>query len=249
MKNILLEITFNGSFYHGWQIQKNAITVQQVLKEIIEKLTNEQIVLNGCSRTDAGVHANSFCCNFKTNSGIPSEKFADALNANLPSDIVVKKSENVPLDFHSRYDCKGKRYIYKILNSKSKNPFKEKLVYYYPYSIDVDLLNEQASDFVGEYDFTSFCASGSEVESKVRRIYDFTVERKDDEVIFSVTGNGFLYNMVRIMVGTLLDINTGKIEKDTIKEIIDKKSRANAGITVPGEGLYLDKVYYKEVLE
>lgn len=248
MRNILLEITFNGSFYHGWQIQNNATTVQQTLKETIEKLTNEQIVLNGCSRTDAGVHANSFCCNFKTDSTIPSHKFADALNANLPSNIVVKKSEEVLMDFHSRYDCKAKRYIYKILNSKNKNPFKDKLIYYYPYEIDVELLNEQSSDFVGEYDFTSFCASGSEVESKVRKIYDFTVERKDDEVIFSVTGNGFLYNMVRIMVGTLLDINSGKIQKDTIKEIIKKKSRDSAGITVSGEGLYLDKVYYEEVL-
>lgn len=246
MKNIFLKISYNGSFYHGWQIQPNGVTVQQTLKEAIEELTDEKINLLGCSRTDSGVHAKEFCCNFKTNSTIPPEKFAQAINVKIPKSIVVLSSKQVSDDFHSRYDAKGKRYVYRLLNSKNESPFLDKLVYFYPYDVDADLMNAQAKDFIGTYDFSAFCASGSEVESKVRTIYDFSVERRGDEVVFTVSGDGFLYNMVRIMVGTLLDICSGKIEKGTVKDIIASKERSRAGVTVPGCGLYLEKVFYDE---
>lgn len=247
MTNILLNISFNGSAFHGWQIQPNAVTVQQTLCDAIEKLTGERLNVVGCGRTDAGVHANSFYCNFKTQSTVPPDKFSDALNCILPDTIVVKSSMEVSATFHARYDCDGKRYIYRILNSKTKSPFLCGLVYHYPYEIDCEKLNTAAKDFIGTYDFSAFCASGCEVVDRVRTIYDFNVYRQGDEVIFSVEGNGFLYNMVRIMVGTLLDIGRGKIDKDSIKKILLSKSRNNAGVTVPGEGLYLDEVFYDGV--
>lgn len=247
MKNVLLEISFNGAYFHGWQIQPNAVTVQQTLRDAIESLTHEKINLVGCSRTDAGVHANSFYCNFKTESTVPPDKFADALNCSLPDTIVVISSKEVPESFHARYDCTGKRYIYRILNTKTKSPFLNKLVYHYPYKIDCEMLDKAAKDFIGKYDFSAFCAAGCDVSDRVRTIGSFTVQRNGDEVVFSVEGNGFLYNMVRIMVGTLLDINRGVIDGDSIKKIIQSKSRDNAGVTVPGEGLYLDKVFYNGV--
>ena len=247
MKNILLEISFNGAFFHGWQIQPNAVTVQQTLRDAIENLTNEKINLIGCSRTDAGVHANSFYCNFKTNSTVPSEKFADALNCSLPDSVVVVSSKEVPDSFRARYDCKGKRYVYRVLNTKAKSPFLNKLVYHYPYKIDCDMLDKASKAFIGKYDFSAFCAAGCDVSDRVRTIRDFSVIRQGNEVVFSVEGDGFLYNMVRIMVGTMLDINRGVIDKDSIKQIILSKSRDNAGVTVPGEGLYLDEVFYDGV--
>ncbi|MBQ7580127.1 MAG: tRNA pseudouridine(38-40) synthase TruA [Clostridia bacterium] len=247
MKNILLNISFNGSFFHGWQIQPNAVTVQQTLCDAIKNLTNESVNLIGCSRTDSGVHANSFVCNFKTESTIPPEKFADALNCELPDTVVVKESFEVPESFHARYDCKGKRYVYRILNTKTKSPFFNGLVFHYPYEIDVEKLDRASKDFVGTHDFTAFCAAGSDVADKVRTIRSFQVFRRGDEVVFSVEGDGFLYNMVRIMVGTLLDIGRGKIDQNSIKKIISEKSRDNAGVTVPGEGLYLDEVFYDGV--
>lgn len=248
MKNIFLEICFNGSFYHGWQIQPNAKTVQQTLKDAVERITGESVNLIGCSRTDADVHANSFCCNFRTQSGIAPQKFSDALNSVLPENIAVKQSKQVHDNFHARYDCLKKTYVYKILNSRTRNPFMTNLCYLYSYHIDDNLLNMQSKDYIGKHDFTSFCASGSSAESKIRTIYDFKVERNNDEVFFTVEGDGFLYNMVRIMVGTLLEINNGKIERDTIKQIILEKKREKAGITVPGHGLYLDKVFYGSIV-
>lgn len=247
MRNILLEISFNGKNYHGWQIQENAVTVQQTLRDALKKVLCLDGGITGCSRTDAGVHANMFCCNFKTPTPIPLENIPLAVNSQLPGDIVVKRAEEMPDDFNSRFDCKRKRYIYIVRNSPIRDPFRDGLCYCYPRRIDEKFLDEQAKSFVGEYDFNAFCASGCEVEDRVRRIYSFDVYRKNEDVVFSVTGNGFLYNMVRIMVGTLIDTGRGKIEKDSIGDIIKSRQRENAGITVPGEGLYLDKVFYSEV--
>ena len=244
MKNFLLEISYKGDRYHGWQVQSNAVTVQEKLQDAIESVFGNREDVKGCSRTDSGVHANVFCCNFRTEKEIPAEKIPAALNANLPSDISVKNCREVPYEFHARYDCKGKEYVYKIWNAQERNPFYNKLYYNYKYNIDIDTLNREAQDFVGVYDFSSFCAAGSSVEDMTREIYSFRIEKSGDEIFFYVSGNGFLYNMVRIMVGTLLDISSGKIEKGKIKEIIDSRNRENAGFTVPAEGLYLNKVYY-----
>ncbi|MBE6782473.1 MAG: tRNA pseudouridine(38-40) synthase TruA [Ruminococcaceae bacterium] len=244
MRNLLLEISYNGMNYHGWQVQANAVTIQEKLQDAIEVVFGNREDVKGCSRTDSGVHANVFCCNFKTDKNIPAEKVPDALNANLPCDISVKSCKEMPLGFHARYDCKGKEYVYKIWNSSTRNPFLDKLCYFYKYHLDEKLLSEEAKDFIGKHDFSAFCAAGSSVEDKIREIYSFDVRREGDMVLFIVSGNGFLYNMVRIMVGTLLDISSRKIERGSIPEIIQSKNRSEAGFTVISDGLYLNDVYY-----
>ncbi len=244
MYNYLLEISYNGAAYHGWQVQENAITVQEKLQDAIENVFGERADVKGCSRTDSGVHANSFFCNFKSDKYISPEKIPMALNTNLPFDISVKSCKEVDIDFHARYDCKGKEYVYKVWNSQVRNPFYENLYYHYKYSVDVDLLDRQAKDFIGKYDFSAFCAVGSSVEDKVREIYSFDVKKYGDEIYFIVNGDGFLYNMVRIMVGTLLYIANEKIEENSINNIILSKDRSKAGFTVPPEGLYLNRVFY-----
>ena len=162
----------------------------------------------------------------------------------MPGDIAVYGCDEKQADFHARYDCKGKEYIYKIWNGKQRNPFLNGYALHFPRDLDVNRLNDIAAEFVGTYDFTSFCASGCTVRSMTRSVYECSVRREDELVIFSVHGNGFLYNMVRIMVGTLLDMNDGKID-ESLKSIIGAKDRNRAGITVPGCGLYLNKVFYE----
>ena len=243
-RNIKLIISYDGTAYHGWQMQENAITVQQVLTEAAERITSQKVSLNGCSRTDAGVHANIFCCNFRTESETDTWTLLRGINALLPDDVAVLNVEDTDIDFHARFDCKGKEYIYKIWNSKVKNPFLKDKALHYPYLLDAELMNEQAKKFIGTHDFSAFCAAGSTVKDNVRTVYDCGVRREGDLVTFYVKGNGFLYNMVRIMVGTLLYINSGKIEKDTVPEIIESRDRLCAGITAKAHGLYLNDVYY-----
>lgn len=244
MRNLRLWLKYNGTAYHGWQIQDNADTVQGQLETAVEQIFCEKISVNGCSRTDAGVHANEFCCNFRTENPLSCETVTRALNAKLPLDIAVMKCEEVPLGFHSRFDTKSKEYIYKIWNSELRNPFLLDTVFQYKYNLDERKLDKSAKDFIGTYDFKAFCASGSSVQDTVRTIYNAEVSRNGDLVIFKVEGDGFLYNMVRIMVGTLIYINEGKIKENEIKDIILSGNRNNAGKTVSPEGLYLNKVNY-----
>lgn len=243
-KNVKLFITYDGTDYHGWQMQENAITVQECITRAAERIFAQKISVNGCSRTDSGVHANEFCCNFRFDGERAEDKIILGMNSQLPEDIRVFGCEYANIDFHSRFDCKGKEYIYKVWNGKTGNPFMQRYSLFYPYELDEKLLDRQAKDFIGSHDFAAFCAAGSVVKDTVRTISDFSVKREGDLVTFSVTGDGFLYNMVRIMVGTLLYINAGKIEKDTIPDIIRSKDRVRAGITVRPEGLYLNKVFY-----
>ena len=244
MRNLLLTLRYNGAAYHGWQMQPNGDTVQSRLADAFRSIGGADENIIGCSRTDAGVHANMFCCNVRTACTVPTEKIPDALNAHLPHDISVYACREVPYEFHARYDCKGKEYIYIIYNGKYRNPFYENRAMFYPYELDAELLNSAAKDFIGIHDFSSFCSSGTEVQDKTREIFDCSVEHKDDIIKFTVSGNGFLYNMVRIIVGTLIEIQQGKIEKDKIPFIIDSKNRENAGATAPACGLYLNKVIY-----
>lgn len=245
MKNVKLIISYDGSAYHGWQMQENAITVQQCLTDAAEKIFCQKITVTGCSRTDSKVHANTFCCNFRFEGERETEKIIKGLNSQLPEDIRVLGCEYAEEDFNARFDCKGKEYIYKIWNGKIGNPFLTRYALFYPYSLDAELLDRQAKDFIGTYDFSAFCASGSVVKDTVRTVRDCSVRREGDTVIFSVTGDGFLYNMVRIMVGTLLYINSGKIPENSIKSIIESRDRKNAGITARPEGLYLNRVFYE----
>ena len=244
MRNLLLTISFDGSAYHGWQVQENAVTVQQTLQDALERICSKRDNVVGCSRTDSGVHANMYCCNVRTESTIDCKKLVGALNAVLPKDIAAIACEEVDYDFHARYDCKSKEYIYKIWNSRSKNPFLYDYSLHYKYPLDEKFLDSQAKAFIGTHKFDSFCAAGSSVEDTERTVVNAAVEREGDMVIFRVEANGFLYNMVRIMVGTLIDISRGKIPADSIEGIINAKNRSAAGYTAPAHGLYLNKIHY-----
>ncbi len=244
MRNILLKLKYLGTNYHGWQVQSNASTVQETLQDAVEQILQRREDIKGCSRTDAGVHANMYCCTLKTESEIECYKLMGALNSALPCDISVFSVEDVPFDFHPRYSCTAKQYIYKIHNSVARDPFLYgRALHYKPY-IDEVMLNSEAQDFLGTHDFTTFCGTKTDVEDCVRTIYDISVKRDGELVTISVTGDGFLYNMVRIIVGTLLFINEGKCSQGSIPWMILGKDRSLAGQTAPACGLYLNKVFY-----
>ena len=243
-RNISLTLMYDGSQFHGWQMQENAETVQGHLTQALEQILGHKVTIYGCSRTDCGVHANTFCCNFRTDKEITCEKIKVGINALIPESIAVLSAEEKPEDFNARFDCKGKEYVYLVWNSRVRNPFYVNRVLHYPIAIDEKLLDKECKAFIGYHDFSAFCASGTEVQDKRRTVYDFSVKREGNMVIFTVKGDGFLYNMVRIMVGTLLDINNGKIPSGTLSDIILSKERVRAGITAKPCGLYLNKVYY-----
>ncbi len=245
MRNLLVNISFNGANYHGYQVQKNAVAVAQILQDAIERVIGVREDIVGCSRTDTGVHANSYYFNMKTENSIPCDRFVYAMNRALPADICVNSCVEADLDFHSRYNAKAKEYIYKIWNSKIKNPFMQNMVYQYGYNLDIELLNKACKDFLGTHDFKAFCSAGGKDIPTVRTIYECEIYREGDMVIFRVLGNGFLYNMVRIMVGTLIRINEGVIAPDAIPDIIASKNRQNAGKTAQAKGLYLNRVLYE----
>lgn len=244
MRNIKLTIQYDGTEYHGWQSQKNAVTVQEVLEKAIFKLTGARPRVTGCSRTDTGVHAKHFVCNFGSETTIPCDKIPLALNSFLPDDIVCLFAEDEEADFHSRYSAKKKRYTYYIQNSKFPDVFKVNYAWHYSYPLNVEEMQKAAEAFLGEHDFIGFAASGFTVKTTVRTIYDISVTKEGDTVKISVLGNGFLYNMVRIMAGTLAFVGAGKIKADEMEDIIASCDRKRAGITAPPEGLYLTEVFY-----
>ena len=244
MRNIFLKLKYIGTAYHGWQVQENAQSVQQVLQDAIEAVTGSRGCVTGCSRTDAGVHANMYCCTLKTESEIDCYKLQGALNAKLPRDISVYACMDVDADFHPRYSCTAKQYVYKIYNGVARDPFFENRALYYRPHLDENLLNAEAKYYIGTHDFTSFCSTKSDVEDNTRTVYDASVSRDGDVVTFTVTADGFLYNMVRIMVGTLLFISEGKRKTGSIPDIIKAKDRNSAGMTAVSCGLYLNKVFY-----
>lgn len=247
MVNQKLTIAYDGSAYHGWQIQDNADTVQGRFEKALERVYGTHISINGCSRTDTGVHANEFCLNFRSELDIADENLVRAVNTYLPDDIAVLHCEKVDYDFHARYDCKSKQYIYRIKSCKIKDPFNYNKVLLYKYKLDTDIMNVAAQFFKGKHDFSCFCASGSTALSNIRTVYSADVKQVGDEIVYTVEADGFLYNMVRIMVGTLIYVSQGKISVDEIPDIIASHDRTRAGITAPACGLYLNKVNYIEV--
>ena len=225
MRNLLLTICYDGKRYHGWQIQKNALAVQDVFQSALGKVLHENPELKGCSRTDSGVHAYEFCISLKTCRDIPCERLQMALNHFLPPDIAVKSCREVPLDFHARYSCRGKEYVYKIWNEPVRDPFLDGYALHYWYPLPVDRLDQAAQGFLGSHDFTSFCTLDSRDRgSLVRTVTESRVERLGGMVTFTVAADGFLYNMVRIMTGTLLRVAQGKIAPEDIPGIIEAKN-------------------------
>lgn len=250
---ILLTLSYLGSDFCGYQIQPDGRTVQGELNAAAKALFGFDCDITGCSRTDTGVHANSFCATVTKkgetyiDTSIDISRIPSAFNAHLPNDISVRAAVMVDDDFHPRYDVKYKEYVYRIYNSQTRNPMEIGRSWHIPQKIDSDSLENMkiaAAAFVGEYDFSSFMASGSKVQSTVRDVKYAKVEREGDVITFTVAADGFLYNMVRIMTGTLVDVARGKISADNISSIIKSCDRSRAGITAPAEGLYLNKIIY-----
>lgn len=245
MNRFMLILSYVGTNYCGWQIQNNALSVQRVVIDTLESVVGKLYDgLHGCSRTDSGVHADCFVCHFDSETKIPPENIVKALNSRLPDDISCLDCKIANQDFHARYSVKSKTYRYVINNSHIPNPFTNRHELLYNRKINVDLLNSVAKEFIGYHDFSAFCASGSSIEDKRRNIYSCDVFIENGRVVFEICGDGFLYNMVRIIVGTLLSVNEGEISPESIKDIINSKDRKNAGYTVSAIGLHLHNVNY-----
>lgn len=244
MRNIKLTIEYDGKEFNGWQKQTNKLNIQGEIERAIEAITGEKIELNASGRTDAGVHSLGQVANFKTNSKIPIDKFAIAINSQVKSSIRIINAEEVAQSFHSRYNCKQKTYRYIINNSKYGSAVYRNLEYHMPIKLDFDKMKKAIKYFEGQHDFKGFKASGTSSKSSVRAIYKAELKQDGDRIIIELTGNGFLYNMVRIISGTLVDVGLGKINPESIPEIIESRDRTKAGKTLPPQGLYLVKVDY-----
>lgn len=245
MRNIKLVIEYDGKDFNGWQKQPNKLNIQGTIEQAIERITGEKVELNASGRTDAGVHAYGQVANFKTNSKIAIEKIPIAINSNIKKSIIIKSAEEVEEKFHSRLNCKRKTYRYIINNSKYGTAIYRNLETHIPIRLNVEKMKQAIKYFEGEHDFKAFKASGTSSKSSVRTIYKAEIIEKENEKIYiELTGNGFLYNMVRIISGTLVEVGLEKIKPEEIKEIIKSKKRENAGKTLPPQGLYLLRVEY-----
>jgi len=243
-RNLLLTIAYVGTRYHGFQIQKNAVTVQAVFQDALKRSVGELPDIKGCSRTDAGVHAKEYCLNFHTTSGLPEDRLVDALNHHLPRDIRVMSAREVADSFHARYSCAAKRYRYLVFNGRVMDPFLEGFALRFVPHIDHEALNLAAQRFVGVFDFLPFSGCRRDRADTIREVSEFSVTRENDLVTLLVTADGFLYNMARVMTGTLLSIASGALTPESIDAVFASKERINRCFTAPAAGLYLDKVYY-----
>lgn len=245
MKRVKLIVAYDGTNYHGWQVQDNGITIEEVLNRTISELVQEDIKVIGASRTDAGVHACGNVAVFDTESRIPGDKFSFALNQRLPEDIRIQESCEVDADFHPRYADTVKTYEYNILNRRFELPSKRLYASFCYYPMDIERMNQAAAYLVGEHDFKSFCSAGAQVQTTVRTIYAVNVTKEDDMVHIRITGNGFLYNMVRIIAGTLMQVGTGLMEPEQVKGILEARDRSRAGPTAVAKGLTLVEIRYE----
>ena len=245
-QNYKIIVEYDGSNYSGWQVQKNTRqTIQQKLEDALSRINKKRVEVTGAGRTDAGVHAAGQTANFFLDVDIPTEKIPIALNTELPADIICKKAEKVGADFHARYDARGKKYRYRILNSNFNSVFVRNFVYNVYQKLDLKVMQRAAEIFEGSHDFASFCAAGSSVESTVRKINSIDLYRAEDgEIWIDVIGNGFLYNMIRILAGTLIETGLGKRTLSEMEYILQSCDRNNAGFTAPAQGLTLMKVFY-----
>ena len=244
MRNIKLIVEYDGSRYYGLQKQPNKETVQSEIERAIKEITGEEVNITYSGRTDAGVSAYGQVISFHTSTDIPVDKLCLALNSHLKKSIIIQNAEEVDDKFHPRYSCKGKKYRYVINNSRHGTAIFRKNEYHVPQKLDVDKMKEAIKYFEGTHDFKGFKASGTSNKDSVRTIYEANIYTQDDRIFIELRGNGFLYNMVRIITGTLIDVGLGKIEPKDIVDIIESKDRKRAGKTVPPHGLYLVEVYY-----
>lgn len=244
---VKLTVAYDGTNYHGWQIQNNALSVEEVLTGALCGLLGEEVELAGASRTDAGVHALGNVAVFDTETRIPADKIAVAVNQRLPEDIRVMKSEKAGGTFHPRYCVSRKTYEYCITNAKIQLPTKRLYSYFVYIPLDVERMEQTAGYFLGEHDFGGFCSAGSQVKTTVRKIYDIKVLKSGEDIKIQITGNGFLYNMVRIIAGTLVEVGMGRRDPELVRLAIETADRTMAGPTAPAHGLTLLKIEYKDV--
>jgi len=248
LRNIALKLAYDGSAYHGWQTQALEPTVQQTLERALEKILKEAVHVTGCGRTDAGVHALNYCASFHTNGTIPVDRVPLAVNTRLPMDISVKAAVEAPEYFNAIGSCIQKEYIYKILNTRIRDPFLENRVCFYPYLLDETVMNEAAARFVGTHDFAAVRSMGTETKTTVRTIRWCRVRREGDLITVSVCADGFLYNMVRAIVGTLVYASHGKLAPEKIPSLLETGDRRLTGPTMPPQGLYMHRVWYEGIV-
>ena len=246
MRNIALKLMYNGTAYHGWQVQKNAVTVCGTLEKAIADICGGPVHLTGCGRTDAGVHAEHYIANFRTESRIPVDRLPFAVNTHTPEDIAVKEAFEVAEDFNAIGSCIKKEYTYRIYNSRLGNPFFVDRAWFYPKHLDEAVMQRAADQFVGTHDFRAVRSVGTETRTTVRTVYYFDVSRTGDLIECRVCADGFLYNMVRAMVGTVVYAAEGKLAPEDIPAILDSGNRTLAGPTVPPGGLYMTRLWYDE---
>lgn len=247
IKRIMLTVAYDGTYYHGWQLQNNGKTIEGELNKALSRLLQENVEVIGASRTDAGVHALCNAAVFDTEAAIPPEKYAYALNQMLPIDIRIRKSQEVPIDFHPRKTKTCKTYEYRIDCEEFANPLKTRYAYFTYVPLDERKMQAAAEFLIGTHDFKSFCSVNTTAQSTVRTIYDIQVKRGGADIVIHITGNGFLYNMVRIIVGTLMDVGRGRYAPDMVKRILEKTDRCAAGPTVPACGLVLKELRFLEL--
>jgi len=245
MRNVKLTIQYDGTRYKGWQRLGNSqMTIQGKIEDVLSKMTGEKIEIFGSGRTDAGVHALNQSANFKTNCQMTAREILDYCYRYLPEDIVVKKVEKVDDKFHARYNVKSKRYLYRIYNYKYHDPFMRKYITHIPEKLNIADMKTAAGYLIGEHDFSSFTAAKSKKKSRVRKIYDINISKEDNIIEIMIHGNGFLHNMVRIIVGTLIEVGSGRMEGEEVLKVLNKKDRRLAGPTAPSKGLFLYNVEY-----
>ena len=239
-------IAYHGTDFAGYQVQPEKRTIQSEFEAVLAQMHKGTIIkVTASGRTDSGVHAKGQVLHFESPLTFPTENWIKAFSALLPTDIIVLEVDIVPDDFHARFHTTGKEYRYIVARSKLRDPFKRNYAYHYPYPLNVEAMREAISYLIGTHDFTSFCSAKTEVVDKVRTIKEMDFEESDDFMVFRFVGEGFLYNMVRILVGTLLDVGSGKMSPHDMSGILDKRDRSFAGKTAPAQGLYLWKVFYK----
>lgn len=245
MRNVRIEIEYDGSNYHGWQRQAGFNSIQQELEQAVEKVTGETVVIHGSGRTDTGVHALHQVAHFQTGSKLPDDKIFRALNSYLPEDISVLKVQTATAKFHARFDAVSKRYLYMLRSSKVEKPLSRRFTYWIPQAVDLGKMREGARHFLGAHDFASFAGVGKDPKDTKRTIYSFKIFQRKDLLLFFVEGDGFLMHMVRNMVGTLILVGRGKLAPQTIETILRAKDRKQAGPSAPAHGLYLLRVKYQ----